>query len=296
MNLLDRAHKYVAAIPGAEAGTRGHDQAFKAACALIKNFGGDLSEEQLLEVFREWNATCSPPWNERELIHKLHDAVRQVTPEKPQQKVAAVTKRQSWPDMRPGTEGELQRLSELRGFTRAGLDKASALGFLTFGRWCDRAAWFVTDPAADACQARRLDGQPWPEIRGCKSWTITRREGAARRALGLSDLGDKLPVLIEGGPDFIAAFCLMEMEGADDFAPLAVLGAAIWLDEFTVDALAGRPVVIFTDRDEAGRKGFRKWGGQLWKAGCRQVVDGWKMPTVRHCTGDLNDFLKGGSR
>jgi hypothetical protein len=294
MNLLDRAHKYASAIPAAEAGARGHDQTFSTACALVKNFGGDLNEEQLLEVFRDWNTTCSPPWNDRDLIHKLHDAVRQVTPEAKQP--LPKQKRQAWPDMRQGTEGELQRLCELRGFTRAGLDKASSLGFLTFGRWCNRAAWFVTDPEADACQARRLDGQTWPEIRGAKSWTITRREDAARRALGLSDLDDKLPILIEGGPDWLAAFCLREFEYADDFAPLGVLGAGIWLDDFTVDALAGRPVAIYTDRDKAGRAGFAKWAGQLHKAGCSPIVDGWKMPFMRHCRGDLNDFLKGGTQ
>ncbi len=43
---LERARKYLAAIPGAVSGQGGHDQTFSAACALVNGFA--LSEADAL--------------------------------------------------------------------------------------------------------------------------------------------------------------------------------------------------------------------------------------------------------
>ncbi len=37
----------------------------------------DLSPEDAFPILAEWNQTCQPPWTERELWHKLHDADKQ---------------------------------------------------------------------------------------------------------------------------------------------------------------------------------------------------------------------------
>jgi hypothetical protein len=69
---LFRASAYVAAMPPAVSGNHGHDATFAVALALCHGFA--LSNAQALPVMQEFNARCDPPWNERELEHKLESA------------------------------------------------------------------------------------------------------------------------------------------------------------------------------------------------------------------------------
>lgn len=70
--IIDRAIRYLAKIPPAVSGERGHDACWHAACVLRVDF--DLSLEESLEAIQQWNADCVPPWNEYDLRHKLEDA------------------------------------------------------------------------------------------------------------------------------------------------------------------------------------------------------------------------------
>ena len=72
MNTLERASKYISALPPAFSGSRGHDALFHVACVLVNGF--DLSDDQAWPILAEYNARCVPPWSERELIHKLSEA------------------------------------------------------------------------------------------------------------------------------------------------------------------------------------------------------------------------------
>ena len=67
------ARAYIAHIEGAISGQRGHDQTFRVACVLTIKFG--LTLEQAWPLFLEWNEQCEPPWSEKELLHKLQDAI-----------------------------------------------------------------------------------------------------------------------------------------------------------------------------------------------------------------------------
>ncbi|MSR59256.1 MAG: hypothetical protein EXS05_16705 [Planctomycetaceae bacterium] len=70
--LVDRAIAYLAKVPAAISGQRGHDAAFHAACVCRCGFGLSLGESFL--ALADWNAACVPPWSEAELRHKLEDA------------------------------------------------------------------------------------------------------------------------------------------------------------------------------------------------------------------------------
>jgi hypothetical protein len=67
-----RARAYLKTIPPAVAGQRGHDRTFYAANRLVRGF--DLSPDQALPLLAEWNATCDPPWSERDLMRKIEGA------------------------------------------------------------------------------------------------------------------------------------------------------------------------------------------------------------------------------
>jgi hypothetical protein len=73
--LVKRARAYLARLEGAVSGCRGHDRAMRAAGILCQKFG--LSLEQAFPLLKEWSQlTCEPPWSDKELVHKLKDAIR----------------------------------------------------------------------------------------------------------------------------------------------------------------------------------------------------------------------------
>ncbi len=74
---LERARKYAQRVEGAVDGSGGHRATFVFLLKLVGNFPA-LTFEDLWEILLEWNETCSPPWNQRELLHKLTDAMKRV--------------------------------------------------------------------------------------------------------------------------------------------------------------------------------------------------------------------------
>jgi KaiC/GvpD/RAD55 family RecA-like ATPase len=73
--VIERARKYLGKLPPSISGQGGHNAAFKAACVLVLGFG--LARDTALALLREWNQLCQPPWNERELAHKVDSALSQ---------------------------------------------------------------------------------------------------------------------------------------------------------------------------------------------------------------------------
>jgi RecA-family ATPase len=73
MTVIDQARRYVQAIPGAIQGQEGSTQAYVAAVALVNGFALDRSDA--LSIFREYNLRCVPPWSEKEMEHKISQAI-----------------------------------------------------------------------------------------------------------------------------------------------------------------------------------------------------------------------------
>lgn len=75
MDVVERARRYVAALPRAVAGQGGHDATFRAACVLVHGFS--LDEGSALTLLGEWNTShCDPQWSEKELQHKVSTAAK----------------------------------------------------------------------------------------------------------------------------------------------------------------------------------------------------------------------------
>lgn len=68
----ESARRYVAKMEASVSGCSGHNKAFAVAKVLIHKFG--LPSDDALELFKEFNERCQPPWNEKEIIHKLESA------------------------------------------------------------------------------------------------------------------------------------------------------------------------------------------------------------------------------
>ena len=67
---------YLAKLPDSIQGEHGSDRLYQAACICIR-FG--LDDAEAMAALGTYNTTkCTPPWNEKELRHKLADAARAV--------------------------------------------------------------------------------------------------------------------------------------------------------------------------------------------------------------------------
>jgi hypothetical protein len=73
-DVIERARRYMAAVPAAVSGQRGDVRTFQVCCRLARGFG--LAPGDALNLLAEWNARCNPPWTEHELIAKLDHAQR----------------------------------------------------------------------------------------------------------------------------------------------------------------------------------------------------------------------------
>jgi hypothetical protein len=71
---LQRARRYIAALPPAISGHHGDLHTFRVCCRLVRGFA--LNDADALHALREWNVRCKPPWSERELRDKLRRARR----------------------------------------------------------------------------------------------------------------------------------------------------------------------------------------------------------------------------
>lgn len=69
---VERARRYLERIPGAVTGQHGGTATFVAAAKVLVGF--DLPDAESLALLAEWNATCDPPWSERELARKVREA------------------------------------------------------------------------------------------------------------------------------------------------------------------------------------------------------------------------------
>ena len=74
LSVVERARRYLAALPAAESGNRGHDATFRAAASLVHGFvlGEDAAYALLLS---EFNPRCRPPWSAADLAHKVRSAL-----------------------------------------------------------------------------------------------------------------------------------------------------------------------------------------------------------------------------
>jgi hypothetical protein len=73
-SILKRATAYMRKVEPAVSGQNGHKQTYKAACALLRGFSLPIDDARPL--LYDWNNSCQPPWNEKDLEHKLSEAAK----------------------------------------------------------------------------------------------------------------------------------------------------------------------------------------------------------------------------
>jgi hypothetical protein len=195
-------------------------------------------------------------------------------------------------DLHPGTIDEIGELLELREWDVPveHLLEASSLGFLRFGTWQGKRAWFLVDPAGRFFEARRMDGQKWAN--GAKS-----DSRGSKSLLGAELVSPgSVALLVEGAPDLLACSIYRALGRkqstcfADDAVPVAMLGAGVRLKDEDLVRFKGVRVIIFPHLDSAGRNARDTWKAQLRKAGA--FVGDVCLESFVYCGGkDLADTL-----
>ena len=72
MELSERIRNYLDKMPVAVSGQGGSNACLTVACVLVWGWG--LSLEEAMPFMRDYSQRCSPPWTEKELMHKLRSA------------------------------------------------------------------------------------------------------------------------------------------------------------------------------------------------------------------------------
>ena len=204
------------------------------------------------------------------------------------------------PATRRLTEDELQVIAGNRCLSLAALSCAQSMGTLRAATVCGFPCWILTDSAGMIAEARRVDGKPFPAFGDLGERKAHTLAGSNKSwPVGVAVL-HKLPpfravMLVEGGPDYLAAlhFCLAR--DTHDVLPVAMLGrgAGTRLDAGALALLQGRPVRIYAhnDPDGGGMASAKIWAGQFHGQGC--PVDIYPFTGLSRSDGepvkDLND-------
>jgi hypothetical protein len=74
LDRIERARRYLMAVPPAIAGQHGDLHTFQVCCRMVRGFA--LSDIDAFALLVDWNTRCEPPWSEPELRDKVRRARR----------------------------------------------------------------------------------------------------------------------------------------------------------------------------------------------------------------------------
>ncbi|MBV9877605.1 MAG: hypothetical protein JO025_22960 [Verrucomicrobia bacterium] len=135
---------------------------------------------------------------------------------------------------RKGTLAELQRIAESRKIDVRAVELAQDLGTLRIGEVCGFESWILLDESGFCAEARRISRKPYPAI------TTEKIKLGERKAHTLRGSRKDWPVgllpakeyrqsvstflLVEGGPDYLAALHFILLQKRTEILPVAMLG------------------------------------------------------------------------
>lgn len=219
---------------------------------------------------------------------------RRPSPDKPKKELKL-------PLLDEGDVGDIKAVSQSRGLLPYAVEIAVKIGALRFGKVCGSRSWILLDASGKLAEARRLDGKPFDAIGPLSSRKAHSLKGSSKSwPFGLCLLcgppaSDRHIMLVEGGPDYLAAFDFLVRFRAMGFHPVAMLGKSNRIPGEALDMMSGRRVRIYPHHDPGGggMEAAKGWFEQLSQVGC--TVDGFSFEGLTRIDGkpvtDLNDLL-----
>jgi hypothetical protein len=200
------------------------------------------------------------------------------------------------------TRQELRAIAIDRGLDPAAPEIAKRLGCLLVGNVCGRHSWILTDPRGVIAEGRRFGKLNYPacgELSERKAHAIKGSSKSWPLGLGIAKtLIEKatLILILEGGPDWLAAWDLIHAAKAWDVVPVSLLGRCIHgLHVDAMELLSGKAVrfVPHADADGGTLKQIELIGDQLRRVGCEiSVYDLSGLPETAGKPLDLNDVIR----
>jgi hypothetical protein len=200
------------------------------------------------------------------------------------------------------TREDCEAIAKARSLDRCVPYLAGALGLLLVGDVGGFRSWVLTDASRRLAEARRFDNLPFPAVgalRERKSHTLKGSQ-KADWPLGVSVLEGATEVskilLVEGGPDFLAALQLASQYGHRDHVPIAFMGAEVarsGLHPAAEALLRGKQIRIIAhvDAKGAGARAAEYWRNMLsGPMNCR--VDCFELTRLDPRFLDLNDAVR----
>lgn len=278
---FDLCRRYIAKMNPAISGSGGHNATFKAACKTVE-FG--LSWDNAWALLNEYNHRCQPTWSERDLRHKLNDAFHKATlnsrylsPHQAHRPVSVGSyrittrtpdkraQRTVWPEFTLPSPSEIETIASVRGLSSEAVKLAADRGLLKVTKNQGYRCWIVTDGARKNAQARRLDGGPLFDAAGSQIKAQTLRGSEAAWAIGVEESRPYQTVLVvEGGPDILAAHHFIWLEGREnDTCVIGMLGASMPISPAIASELLGKRVRIIAHEDVSGLRAAKLWLASL---------------------------------
>ena len=257
--------------------------------ALVEGTTDGEACKRLLELAGQGNAAS----------RSQASAVTRRAEKKPSPQTAETRPRVALPALERGGGMVHLRLMRSRSISFGAVDLALRHGALGFGEVCGYPSWVLGDASRRVVEARRLDRLPFPAVgKLCERKAHSLKGSDKSWPLGVELLRElsslKTVLLVEGGPDFLAALHFIYEREAFDTWPCAMLGRAVGgIHPEALALLAGRRVRIYphADADGGGVVAAKRWSSQLAGAGCD--VDGFSFWGLRQRDGaavkDLND-------
>jgi hypothetical protein len=209
--------------------------------------------------------------------------------------------------LRKATRAELQRIADSRKIDVRAVDLAQDLGTLRVGEVCRYESWVLLDESGLCAEGRRLNRKPYPALAIAGKIKLSERKAHTLRGSRKDWPVGILPakeyrqsveafLLVEGGPDYLAALHFTLRQKRRGVLPVAMLGRGQGLRGLHPESLEhfrGRRVRIVPHDDPDGGSylSAARWAKQLRAVGA--AVDYFNLKGLLTANGkavkDLND-------
>jgi hypothetical protein len=174
------------------------------------------------------------------------------------------------------TPTDLEVIASLRQIDVEALQMTVRLGILRRAKVCTEPSWLLTDSAGCVAEGRTLSGAWYPAFGSLSERKAHTIRGSKKSWPVGSALLQQYPsitsvMLLEGGPDLLAAYHFLLRFGFRNVLPVAMLGANAGrhgIDPRALQLFRGKHVRIYPHNDSSGLDGLINWLPQLKKVGC----------------------------
>jgi hypothetical protein len=211
--------------------------------------------------------------------------------------------------LRKATRVEIERIAKSRKIIARAVECAQDMGTLRTGKICGYESWILLDEGGLCAEGRRLNRKPYPAISTAEIALEERKAHTLRGSrkdwpVGILPTKEyrqsfEAILLVEGGPDYLAALHFALAQKRTGILPVAMLGRCQGLRGFHPDSLQyfrGMRVRIYphNDPDRGSYKSAVVLAKQLQKLDCG--VDCFVFEGLSKANGvavkDLNDCVE----